>query len=415
MLSGSCEHTRGGEQAYGHKEHMPSYTDFVESLPWQVFLSDGEQAEPLGARLAKDSCRHVVRSVSVCKRRTRQEQGTLAGLKACLRCHCHASIKALEKALESSPEVAALLADWIHAYSSNDGANPGGFARAVRNSDKLREQFSEFQKLDEATASLGTMSYAPQRFGTLMQVATCIVKNIRPIFDMLAELKVGKNKLSSWAGKLLRNCFRADRLILFALISEFSETATKYSRAFDNVKEQGRSISNISRTAHLIDSLEARLRELFSFRDKEGALQKPLVLQDAYNGHLQRVKETWNFFHTRKLLVQGEMVFYSAGLGSEEMAVWVARQLGVLQNVLNLYIQGVRAEYDDLLASALSPFDIHHWRTRSDQSLWPPEIMCAIACCFCRCCFCSAAAPTVLACRCNSGRLSSNLFAGPLA
>ncbi|CAE7243639.1 ygeX, partial [Symbiodinium sp. CCMP2456] len=307
------------------------------------------------------------------------EQGTLAGLKACLRCHCHASIKALEKALESSPEVAALLADWIHAYSSNDGANPGGFARAVRNSDKLREQFSEFQKLDEASASLGAMSYAPQRFGTLMQVATCIVKNIRPIFDMLAELKVGKTKLSGWAGKLLKNCFRADRLILFALISEFSETATKYSRAFDNVKEQGRCVSNIARTAHLIDSLEARLRQLFSFRDKEGALQKPLVLQDGYNGHLQRVKETWNFFHSRKLLVQGEMFFYSAGLGTEEVAVWVAGQLGVLQNILNLYIQGVRAEYDDLLASALSPFDVHHWRTRSDASLLAPEIMHAVA------------------------------------
>ena len=108
-------------------------------------------------------------------------------------------------ALKSSPEVSALLADWladwIHNYSTGDGSNPDGFARAIKSSENKTSaalRLSEVGRTGEASASSGTMSYAPAEIWDAHAVGHMhTVKNVRPMFDMLAELKVEKTKLNN--------------------------------------------------------------------------------------------------------------------------------------------------------------------------------------------------------------------------
>jgi hypothetical protein len=162
----------------------------------QVFVSDGEGAEPLGARFAKASfCAtclsylHLMKTMfrmlwrwlgtSIfhllpgktfvgcksnlfncwirCLRATFgslqlvsnpksfpvQEKGTLPSLRAVVRCGVHSATRALENSLAQDPRINQLIGLLVNNYSSGDGSNAGGLARAIRNSPKLQGQLAD--------------------------------------------------------------------------------------------------------------------------------------------------------------------------------------------------------------------------------------------------------------------------------
>lgn len=67
-----------------------------------------------------------------------QEQGTLPSLKAIVRCGVHSATRALENALSCDETIEQLVALLVNGYSTGHGEN-GGLARAIRDSNKLRE------------------------------------------------------------------------------------------------------------------------------------------------------------------------------------------------------------------------------------------------------------------------------------
>ncbi|CAE7949051.1 unnamed protein product [Symbiodinium sp. KB8] len=294
-----------------------------------------------------------------------QEQQTLSGLRAVMRCNVHASSKALEKSLHASEAARELVDEWALKFSTSE--ETGSFARGIVNSHKLKETF---QKLEGVVANF---HFAAQRFGTIASICELVVLNIGPIFQFLCgEAESTDKRNSRWARRLLKSVFTAEKLLLLSLLGELTSVSIAYSHHFDNVRDQhGSSLSHTARTAFFINQLEQKIERLFGFRTSDNQLRRPLVLHDSYSsGYVQTLRAGWNFLTGQCKAVSGEMIFYAVGAANEEhVTSWVATQLGVVRNIARNFLQGIRAEFDNLIASSLQPFDLEWWRSRSDSSL----------------------------------------------
>lgn len=158
----------------------------------------------------------------------------------------------------------------ITGYSSNshDGEH-GGLARAIKNSPKLASLLAQEQVLR-------MKSFAPQRFGTLTEVAQHLVLNIKPIFQTLLKLN------SVWAQRLLRECFEPKKLCLLALVAEFAGAALRFTRKLDSGSLPAAAVGQA------VQALEAELTDLFHFKDGRGNPQEPLVLNNKFQmGYVQ--------------------------------------------------------------------------------------------------------------------------------
>lgn len=305
----------------------------------------------------------------------RQERGTLPSLKAVLRCNVHSSIRSFEKSLKTDVGVQELLDSWILAFSAG-GAEKGGFVRALRNSAKLQGQLLQaMESVDPCAKKLVGFSFAAQRFGTISELTGVIVKNVEAIYRCLASRCIAEN--CQWSRELLQKLFRPKKLLLLALVAEFSAVATRYTRKHDNELSDGKQPgSHLARTAGFVAEMEADLNRLFYFHSSDGRAQVPLVLHEGYSsGFVQVMRSGWDFMRSKSLILDhgqasGPMAFFQVGAsGKDQISKWVAAELGAVQNCISLYLEGVRAECDNLIAAALQPLDLDWWGQRSDRAL----------------------------------------------
>ena len=303
----------------------------------------------------------------------------LPSLKACVRCRTHGIIKSLENALATDPAIDTLIQKFVLAYSSGPG-EPGGLARALRNSPRLYNKFKKEQtawvdSLDDMLTKMSTFSFAPQRFNTVCELSSLVIRNLNPIFRMLTQLRAGNDEVGKWAEGLMQ-CFDSRSLLLLSLTAELSSVATRYARRFDNAKGATREKSHIARNASWLLVLEDECRRLFSFRDERNNLQEPLVLSAQFeSGYCQILQRTWNLLSSEAVISSGRLLFYKSGAKNQaEVRSWAAECLGSISNVTKLFLDGVRGEFSNVPAAAsLQPFDLDHWRLKSDDALQGPR------------------------------------------
>ena len=192
-----------------------------------------------------------------------------------MRCGVHSATKALENALSCDERIEQLVTLLINGYSSGHGEN-GGLARAIRNSNKLRgllqeEHAATVRTTDEILGRLLSMRFAPQRFGTLCDVATQILLNVRSLFGLLVKMD------TPWSHKLLTEVFQPKKLLLLAMVAEMSAAAMRFVRKLDNscafAAEQ---------VGEAVEQLEKELDDLFSFKSADGSTREPLILDSTF-------------------------------------------------------------------------------------------------------------------------------------
>ena len=88
-------------------------------------------------------------------------------------------------------------------------------------------------------------------------------------------------------------------------------------------------------------------------------MQCPLVLDPGYtSGDLQRLTKTMELDKSRCLMVKGKLLFFHAGGDSKKLRRFAVKELGAIQNIAKLYVQGLKADLDVGLQSSLAPFDV---------------------------------------------------------
>ena len=115
-----------------------------------------------------------------------------------MRCSVHSGQRALEKALATDPDVQVLVKSWVPGFSDGSGKNPGGFCRAVRNSQKLQRLTAEKQLevLDESLRRVSHFGFAPQRFNTVCDACVNVSENIEAVCNVLSHLAAVDDQLS---------------------------------------------------------------------------------------------------------------------------------------------------------------------------------------------------------------------------
>ena len=243
-----------------------------------MFCSDGELAEPLSARFLKEA--------------------TAPNLKSIVRCAMHCAQKSLENSIHSSAVATELLSTLVYAYSSGRHGNEsdmGGLARAIRNSEKLKDTFHRHVQavtdVDKIFSQAHAMNFAPQRFNTILDMMQFVSLHAGPLISMLTEVHHGDPDLRKWSKKMLQ-ALCPDNLVLCALLAELAACAAKYCHAFDAAKKSR--YTSITQTAALLLQLKQELHKLFSFQQGE-SVQEPLCLSDKYSaGYLQILQRSYN-------------------------------------------------------------------------------------------------------------------------
>lgn len=155
-----------------------------------AWCTDGEAAEVLAGTLSKP-------------------HGVFPKLVTTYRCMLHSSQRTMEKCLESDKQAALILDRLVTRFSpGDDSADLGSLARGLRSSPLLLKRFeeSELKGLDSLSDMLKktqNVSFAQQRFSTMVDALRVFILRIRSLLDLLICLRVERGRLSSWASRLL--------------------------------------------------------------------------------------------------------------------------------------------------------------------------------------------------------------------
>ena len=210
---------------------------------------------------------------------------------ASFRCHLHSSQKTLENCMQADKRTADLMDSLIVGYADANGL--GGFARAIRNSCRLKASYARHcEDLDGVLckASTGGWSFAPQRFSTVLSVSETLCLNMGPALKTLQEsvIRGGKNK--EWARRVLA-VLKPENMLLLALLCELCKVAQRYVHRWDRSADQ----TTVADTALEFESFKLEANRLFSFRSVDGDLQQPLVLSpDFTSGMPQLLRASYN-------------------------------------------------------------------------------------------------------------------------
>ena len=233
----------------------------------EVFTADGEPAEQL--------CPAYFAKLSECK------------VRAVWRCGAHSAQRSLENSLAADAHASALVSNLITKYSTGRDS-PGGFARAVNNSPKLKSSFSAAaQRLDGilgGAARNSSMSFAAQRFNTILDVSQAIIYNLPAVISLLTEVQITDPHLAPWARGLLA-CLSTENLLLLACLAELTRIAASTIHRYDN---DAATPGAMAESAQLFFTLKEELYRMFFFKSPRGEVQEPLIfcdptLQDSFN------------------------------------------------------------------------------------------------------------------------------------
>ncbi|OLQ08026.1 hypothetical protein AK812_SmicGene8538, partial [Symbiodinium microadriaticum] len=105
-----------------------------------------------------------------------------------------------------------------------------------------------------------------------------------------------------------------------------------------------------------------------------GEMQQPLVLDDSYaHGYVQRLQATLQLEQNKCLVVKQKLVFWHSGSSRNKLRTFVAKELGAIRNIAQLFLQGLKADVEVGVQSSLAPFDVNHAMC-SDEALPEPDI-----------------------------------------
>ena len=256
-----------------------------------VATADGEAAEQLGLRLAKE--RLFPNQVAV------------------LRCGLHMTQRTLENAVMSDEASKKLLHELIIKSSGADRGDVGSFARAVRNSSRLKADLGSsiakavtevaelFQDTLPPVAKTGAPvmpSSAPQRFDSMLVCLQRFVWTAPGCLRFLCHEAAAKSATSPWARDMLHFLLHRDgkaspqNLLLLALLAEFVEACSKFVR--DQEAGKGNRFHIAKMAANLRD-LEAELDDLFEVEEKDGRPRLPRALCKNYvHGYVHVITES---------------------------------------------------------------------------------------------------------------------------
>lgn len=282
----------------------------------------------------------------------------MPALRAVLRCNVHAMIRSMENAVHADPQISELISLWVNGFPASDSL--GGFARAVRNSQKLahklQQKLEELDALDHSAKCLSSWHFAPQRFNTVVENCEKIILHLPVIVEVLQECVAVKDKNTAWAQKILHTCFHPKRLIQLALLAEFASAATAGAHQFDGKADGSHKASRLAKSVAWLKHLELRLNQLFSFRS-EGRVQEPLCLNSSYSkGYLQILQNNFDLMQSKSVCSHGVLVFFASGATArKELRQWIAEELGAFQNLVDLFMKGCRGRGGGCSWSFLGP------------------------------------------------------------
>lgn len=102
-------------------------------------------------------------------------------------------------------------------------------------------------------------------------------------------------------------------------------------------------------------------------------MQQPLVLDDSYaHGYVQRLQATLQLEQNKCLVVKQKLVFWHSGTSRNKLRTFVAKELGAIRNIAQLFLQGLKADVEVGVQSSLAPFDVNHAMC-SDEALPEPQ------------------------------------------
>lgn len=329
-----------------------------------VSTADGELAEQLGLRLAKEKL--------------------FINQKAVLRCGLHMTQKTLENAVLQDPHSKAILDEFVLKASGSSRNDPGAFTRAVRNSQRLKNTFKQAVKeaLQEIADTVDSLSEiprvvqrgasvmqgsAPQRFDSILVCLRRFCWNVTGVIKFLVWEANSQSPTAAWANELLRFLLERDgrpgpqNLLLLALLAEFCEAVHVFVRDQEAGKDSGR--HHISRTAAQIEDLESKLSDLFDVEDAGGKPRMPLALAKLYTaGYVNIIRNTLALGDASILVAAGRVAWFNEG-GESTLQSWALAELGSILNIKKVFLAVLHSEFDQSLALAFRPFDISTWRS----------------------------------------------------
>ncbi|OLP73877.1 hypothetical protein AK812_SmicGene46741, partial [Symbiodinium microadriaticum] len=286
---------------------------------------------------------------------------------ASFRCHLHSAQKTLENCMQADKRTADLMDSLIVGYADSSGL--GGFARAIRNSLRLKASYGKHcQELDSVLckASTGGWSFAPQRFSTVLSVSETLCLNMGPALKTLQEsvIRGGRNK--EWARRVLA-VLKPENMLLLALLCELCKVAQRYVHRWDRSVDQ----TTVADTALEFERFKLEANRLFSFRSVDGDLQQPLVLSpDFTSGMPQLLRASYNLLQQEAVIDEGLMVYFRPQWDEKTYREAMAKELGAIQNILKHFVDGIDLWHNTAVASAFAPLDVSTWTKRcSDDTL----------------------------------------------
>ena len=193
--------------------------------------------------------------------------------------------------MHADKRTAELMECLITGYS--DAQSLGGFARAIRNSCRLKASYARHcEELDSVLqkASTGGWSFAPQRFSTVLQVSETLCLNMGPALKTLQEAVVRGGQNRDWAMRVLQT-LNPENMLLLALLCELCKVAQRYVHRWDRSADK----TTLADTALEFENFKLEANRLFSFRSLDGDLQQPLVLSpDCTSGMPQLLRASYN-------------------------------------------------------------------------------------------------------------------------
>ena len=366
-------HKKAVEKVESLEKLVDQFCDTPElkaSLADKVIVStaDGEAAEQLGLRLAKERLFHNQAAV--------------------LRCGLHMTQRTLETAVNSDETSKKLLHELITKTSGADRSDVGSFARAVRNSERLKadlgssiaKELAEVAELFQDTlppvAKTETKksvmpSSAPQRFDSMLVCLQRFVWTAPGCLRFLCQESVAKSATSRWAQDMLHFLLHRDgvagpqNLLLLALLAEFVEVCSRFVR--DQEAGKG-SRFHIAKMAANLRTLEAELDDLFEI-EQDGKPRLPLALDKRYkHGYVHIISTSLNLKTSSMLIAAGKVAWYNPG-DDKTLQRWVLEELGSILNIKRCFLATLRSEIDHGVALALQPFDVKSWAAISGGDL----------------------------------------------
>ena len=310
--------------------------------------ADGEPTEQLALRLFKEVCPNMDFI-------TRAEE--------------HSAVLVLNKATKSCEYVAALLVKVIHGFtktSNGHAKTPGGFARFVTTSHKLRRKYKieALEKAATAAVSLCTaagvaepqpgartaIGFCMPRFDSIVDPLEAILRNLRVTIAVLADEAADPTGFQNWAHGLLVDVFNFADLVLLGLTCDILICGRAWVHGRDQTAKG--TLQSICRSQGLNAAFLKDLDALI-MRDNPIALSKGYSL-----GVANKVIHTLKDSVVIKGIPQGQRSMDWPGTWAACMApLSKARVLvkWITAHMHALFVSGS-------LQEAMAPFDLLSWK-----------------------------------------------------